>query len=164
MELYIQIRNGQPFEHPIFSDNFREAFPHIDVNNLPPEFAKFERVPNPELADKLQIDYSQYEWVDGIVKDVWYVRDMTEQEKQIELENSAKNWYKYLDNLKNMAQEYLSSTTGDEYNAWLAYATELDAWVLVDPLKPNFPKMPRYLEDGTLVTTDTAGSAPNVVE
>ena len=41
MELFIQIRNGQPFEHPIFGDNFRQAFPDVDVDNLPPEFARF---------------------------------------------------------------------------------------------------------------------------
>lgn len=164
MELYIQIRDGKPFEHPIFGDNFREAFPHIDVNNLPPEFAKFERVPSPELAKQFQIDYVQYEWVDGIVKDVWYVRDMTEEEKQREIEGITNVLYQALQRFKDEAKEYLNSTTGDEYNAWLAYATELDAWVLVDPLKPKFPKMPRYLEDGTLVTTNTTGGAPSVIE
>ena len=82
MELYIQIRNGQPFEHPIFGDNFRQAFPHIDVNNLPPEFAKFERVERPKLGayQVLIQDEPTYEFVDGIWKDVWHVRDMTTEE------------------------------------------------------------------------------------
>ena len=31
MRLFIQIRDGQPFEHPIIEDNFREAFPDIDI-------------------------------------------------------------------------------------------------------------------------------------
>jgi len=48
MELFIQIdENGQAKEHPIMGDNFRQAFPHIDVNNLPSNFARFVRVPAP---------------------------------------------------------------------------------------------------------------------
>ena len=44
MELFIRLVNGEPFEHPIMGDNFREAFPHIDTDNLPSEFARFLRV------------------------------------------------------------------------------------------------------------------------
>ena len=55
MELYIQIRNGQPFEHPIFGDNFRQAFPGIDVDNLPPEFAVFQRVPQNVMPGPFEV-------------------------------------------------------------------------------------------------------------
>ena len=44
MRLFIQIRDGAPFEHPIQEDNFKFAFPQIDMNNLPEEFMDFERV------------------------------------------------------------------------------------------------------------------------
>lgn len=81
MELFIQIRNGQPFEHPIFGDNFRQAFPDIDVNNLPPEFAVFERVPQNVQPDVFEVAEVSYQWFDKIVKDVWSVRPMTDQEK-----------------------------------------------------------------------------------
>ena len=81
MELYIQIRDGQPYEHPILGDNFREAFPHIDVNNLPLEFARFERLPNPEIATTYQVNVVSYQWENGVVKDVWSVREMTQEEK-----------------------------------------------------------------------------------
>ena len=50
MKLYIRIKDGQTFEHPIFEDNFREAFPDVDVDNLPDEFAHFERVAPPTLG------------------------------------------------------------------------------------------------------------------
>lgn len=82
MELYIRIKNGQPFEHPIFGDNFRQAFPAIDVNNLPPEFSKFERVPQPSLVfATLNNPQPAYQWVDGVVKDVWDITPMTDEEK-----------------------------------------------------------------------------------
>ena len=50
MELFIRIVDGAPFEHPIMGDNFREAFPHIDTENLPPEFARFVRVAMPTIG------------------------------------------------------------------------------------------------------------------
>jgi len=81
MELYIRIVDGQPFEHPILGDNFREAFPEVDVNNLPPEFARFERVECNVVAGVFERPVVRYEWVNGVVKDVWYVEPMTQEEK-----------------------------------------------------------------------------------
>ena len=82
MELYIQIRNGQPFEHPILGNNFRQAFPKIDVNSLPPEFAKFERVERPVIGvyQAMVQDEPTYELVGGVYKDVWHVRELTAEE------------------------------------------------------------------------------------
>jgi hypothetical protein len=81
MELFIRIVDGQPFEHPIFGGNFREAFPNVDTNNLPPEFARFERIECPYAAGMFEVDIVSYQWVDGIVKDVWALRPMTQEEK-----------------------------------------------------------------------------------
>ena len=94
MELYIQIRNGQPFEHPIFGDNFRQAFPDIDVNNFPPEFAKFERVERPILGvyQVMIQDEPTYELADGIYKDVWHIRDMTAEEKTAKQQIAKDDW------------------------------------------------------------------------
>jgi hypothetical protein len=90
LELYIQIRDGQPFEHPISADNFRSAFPGVDTENLPDTFAKFVRVAPPEID---AYDGVTYQWVDGVVKDVYNVRPMTDEErtaKTLQLE-AAKN-------------------------------------------------------------------------
>lgn len=81
MELFIQIQDGQPYAHPIFGDNFREAFPHIDVNNLPSEFARFVRLPLPESVGMYQVVEESYAWNNGVVSDNWVVRDMTAEEK-----------------------------------------------------------------------------------
>ena len=79
MELYIRIKDGQPFEHPIFGDNFRAVFPNIDTDNLPPEFARFERIAPPAL-NVYEVNEVTYAWVDGVVKDVHSVRQMTNEE------------------------------------------------------------------------------------
>jgi len=83
MELFIRIKDGQPFEHPIFGDNFRQAFPNVDVNNLPPEFARFERIERPVLGpyEVLSSDQPTYEMVNGVCKDTWHVRPMRAEEK-----------------------------------------------------------------------------------
>jgi len=90
MELFIRLLDGQPFEHPIMGDNFRQAFPNIDTNNLPDNFAKFERIPKPSLVyAKLNNPQPTYQWVDGVVKDVWDITQMTEQEI-LEKQNAVK--------------------------------------------------------------------------
>jgi L-rhamnose isomerase len=80
MELYIRLQNGEPFEHPIFGDNFRQAFPDVDINNLPAEFARFERIEAP-LCGEYEKPVLTYGWVDGMVKDIWSVVEMTAEEK-----------------------------------------------------------------------------------
>lgn len=92
MELFIQIRKGQPFEHPIFGDNFRQAFPDVDVSNLPESFARFVRVERP-LIDVYEVyEGVTYEWSDGLVKDVHHVRAMTAQEVTAKQDAVKKNW------------------------------------------------------------------------
>ena len=81
MELYIRIKNGQPFEHPILDDNFKAAFPHVDTNNLPPEFARFDRIPQPVIGVYEVYEGVTYEWDANRVKDVHHTRPMTAQEK-----------------------------------------------------------------------------------
>ena len=44
MRLFIQIKDGQPHEHPIMDWNMRAAFPDIDLDHLPDGFAQFIRV------------------------------------------------------------------------------------------------------------------------
>lgn len=81
MNLFIRILDGEPFEHPILEDNFRAAYPDVDIDNLPPEFARFQRVERPETG-VYEVSTVSYEWVDGLVSDVWTLRPMTDQERQ----------------------------------------------------------------------------------
>lgn len=94
MELYIRIKDGQPFEHPIFADNFRAAFPHIDTNNLPPDFARFERVPAPAIGvyEKLSVSYANRG--DGVYHDAWSVSLMTAAEKAAKQQEVKDTWAK----------------------------------------------------------------------
>lgn len=90
MELFIRLKNGQPFEHPIVGDNFRQAFPEIDTNNLPPEFARFERIEKPVVGVYEIYDGVTYKWINDVVKDVHHIRPMTTEEKTAK-QNAVKN-------------------------------------------------------------------------
>lgn len=75
MRLFIRIQDGSPLGHPITEVNMLQAFPGVDLDNLPPEFAPFERVPKPrpEAGKFIVSASSRYELVDGVAKDVWTV-------------------------------------------------------------------------------------------
>jgi hypothetical protein len=81
MELFIRIKDGQPFEHPIFSDNFCQAFPDVNTNNLPPEFAKFVRLEIPSFGIYEVYEGATYVWQNGVVTDFHNIRAMTLEEK-----------------------------------------------------------------------------------
>ena len=165
MELFIQIRDGQPFEHPILGSNFREAFPHIDVNNLPPEFARFERIECPDQATTFQVDVVSYQWVNGIVKDVWSVRDMTAEERAAKIEKIRETVLRRLVTYKEVSQiEIDNAATENIRQLWVDYLAALNAWTLVDPLQPKFPPAPVMADDETVYTINDAGAAPNVIE
>jgi hypothetical protein len=92
MELFIRIKDGQPFEHPIFGDNFRDAFPDVDVDNLPPEFARFERV-EPPVADVYEIyEGVEYVKVGDKYTDKHKIRKMKAAEKKAKQKQTKENW------------------------------------------------------------------------
>ena len=92
MNLYIQLENGEPVNHPIMEDNLRQAFPEMDLNNLPETFARFERVMSPETSVYEINEGLTYEWVDGVVKDVHHVRAMTVEEQTAKQDVTKAEW------------------------------------------------------------------------
>lgn len=81
MSYFIRIKNNEAFEHPIAEDNFKQAFPDIDIDNLPDEFARFVRVAPPTLGPYEIWTGTTYEWDGDIIKDVHQINNITEEEK-----------------------------------------------------------------------------------
>ena len=150
LELYIQIRDGQPHEHPILADNFRDAFPGVDTENLPDTFAKFIRV-DPVLDTYGVHEGVTYQWVDGVVKDVHSVRPMTEEERAAKTSKleAAANQLKL--DLITICNDMIGE--GEAVDLWQAAKDALEAWVLesVDPITPAFPLFPIKDEAGNWV-------------
>jgi len=159
MELFIRIKDGQPFEHPISGENFREAFPHIDVNNLPPEFAKFERVEHPKLGLWDFYEGVTYEWFGDVVKDVHHVREMTASEVEIKRAELNQQFYSEVNEVIQEAEQQLSQASEDNKRYWLEYISELRNMVPVYdkaaawPDKPIFDSNGNYVQRLTLETT-----------
>ena len=90
MKLFIQVRGGQPYEHPVMESNMRQLFPTHDLETAPNGFAKFTRVTQPIIGAYEKLDdslghegcgcvYTQ-DGADGF-KDVWKTIPMSAEEK-----------------------------------------------------------------------------------
>lgn len=80
MNLYIRLKNGQPFEHPITEQNLLLLYPDINLNNLPPYVARFVNTTKPS-SNLYQVVEESYIIEDNVVTQSWTVRDMTSEEK-----------------------------------------------------------------------------------
>jgi len=98
MNLYIEIENGKPKNHPAFEDNLIQAF-----GRIPDNWEAFTRVKRPTVSvyEILDSEEPEYQKVDGIWKDVWLHRQMTDAEKIEKQQNvifkfnsrpQAENW------------------------------------------------------------------------
>jgi hypothetical protein len=92
IELVIRIVDGEPFQHPITRQNFEQAWPDLDFNDLPPEFARFRRIQPPDLGVYQVLVGCDYQWNGDWVEDHWTVRDMTAQERLEKQNNERANW------------------------------------------------------------------------
>lgn len=81
MRFFIKLDNGIPFEHPIAEENFIQAFPNIDVDNLPSDFAEFKKEEKPVTGKYEIYDGVTYELVNGICQECHVVHQMSPDEK-----------------------------------------------------------------------------------
>lgn len=89
--LYIQIRDGKPYQFPIIHTNFIQAFPDIDPNNLPLDrFARFFKTDAPIPGPYETYEGYTYEWVGDVVKEVHHLAQMSDEDK-LAKQNTVKN-------------------------------------------------------------------------
>jgi hypothetical protein len=89
MNLYIEIENEQPKNHPAFEDNLLQAF-----GNIPENWEPFERVQRPDIGvyDVLESEQPEYQLINEVYKDVWMVRSMTAEEIAIKKADTIASW------------------------------------------------------------------------
>lgn len=88
MRLFIRLVDGEPVEHPLIDDNLVDAYPGIDLDNLPENFANFERVPKPVTGVYQVYEGATYVKFDNVYKDVHHFREMTPEEKQAKIDQA----------------------------------------------------------------------------
>tara|TARA_X000001382_G_scaffold103711_1_gene78650 strand:+ start:968 stop:1420 length:453 start_codon:yes stop_codon:yes gene_type:complete len=96
MDLFIKVNeNNVPQNHPCLKNNLKQAFPSLDWDSsVPNGWMKFERIPCPVVGVYQKYDTPEitYEIIDGIVKDVWHIVDMTEDEKKARQDKVKTKW------------------------------------------------------------------------
>lgn len=157
MDYFIRIVDGQPVEHPIAGDNFRAAFPNIDVNNLPPEFARFIRLrPTGVNVGFYENLTEAYVWANGVVRDNWHAAPMSAEEYA-----TKKQWG--IEQVEAQRQSFLQAARAQRAIAsqamrpvWDAYIATLTAYTYEDPAQAALPMPPTQ-------DVSASGSAPNVI-
>lgn len=85
MELYIKLENGQIIDHPVLLVNLLQVY-----NTIPENYVKFERVDFPKPSVYKINEGLTYQLINGVVTDIWHIRDMTDEEK-INFQNQIKS-------------------------------------------------------------------------
>jgi len=151
MNLYIETENGQPKNHPAFEDNLLQAFGAVPENWKP-----FERVQRPEIGvyEVLQSEQPEYQLIGDIYKDVWAVRDMTNNEiadkQQVE-----KNRWSSLPNRENFSA-WVFDETLCRYVAPVPRPEGDFKW---SGTKNNWVAVPPYPTDGKIYSFDITTEA-----
>jgi hypothetical protein len=110
MNLYIEIENGVPKNHPAFENNLFEAFGEIPANWE--KFVCVER-PIPDEYELLESDVSAYQKINDTWTDVWLLRTMTAEEKVI------KNQEKKQNAINNYKASWAQLPQRDNFSAWV---------------------------------------------
>lgn len=92
MNLYIRLQDGNPIDHPIIEENFIQAFPAIDPNNLPSTFARFIRVERP--IPGVYEEYVGVEYVRSgdVITDSHILRQLTSEEIAVKQQTVKDSW------------------------------------------------------------------------
>jgi hypothetical protein len=90
MKLYIEVVDGKTVSHPALEENLLQAFP----DGIPTNFESFVRTtpPLPGLYQKLDMEGSTYEKIDGVWTDVWVVSPISEEEKMAIQQGVKDQW------------------------------------------------------------------------
>jgi hypothetical protein len=149
MNLYIQIENGAPVNHPATEDNLAGAF-----GSIPDNWAPFVRVaqPVPGIYQVLDSEEPTYQQVDGVWTDVWALRDMTDAERAARQQAAQTAWAAQ-PNVANFAA-WTFDETACKYVPPIPCPTDGSyAWRGTDN---TWVAVPAYPEDGNNYTFDLA--------
>lgn len=87
--LYIQILNGEPINHPVFENNLIQAF-----TKIPPNWEPFSPTERPELGVYQLFHSNDFDYVkvDGVWTHTWNIIDMTQEQIDSKQNDVKKRW------------------------------------------------------------------------
>ena len=160
--LYIQVENGEPINHPAFESNLIDAF-----GSIPSNWEPFERL-TPATIGLYQTFESQvsYEKVNGVWTDIHIIRDMTQDEISAKQQLVKDAWAKrpHLENFTawtfdEATCQYLPPTPKPTDGQNYFWQGTTNTWVVI-PVKPNDGQSYRFdIPTATWVLLDPQPSA-----
>ena len=82
MNLYIELEEGRPINHPLQESNLLLIYPDINLENLPENLCKFVRVEKPISKWDEVVEGPEYKMIDGICYDVWTVNKISDEVRE----------------------------------------------------------------------------------
>jgi len=163
INLYIQLENGQPINHPMFEEHLLAAYPDIDLTNTI-DFAPFIRTELPTLT-LLQVAVPNHVLMDDgkTYTDAYSVRDM-------DAEEVAQITSDYNAGIKSSIESYIDYANANIADAdindlpiWQTYLDAITAFTYTNPFTAVVPRPPYKDKNGNLMSTSNAGAKPNVI-
>jgi hypothetical protein len=117
MNLYIQIENGQPINHPALEENLIEAF-----GEIPNGWEKFVRVEPPtlEFNQTFEDPHVVYDNINGIWTDVFQIRELTaEEQDQKRVREEARALEIYQKAVDEYKARWAALPQRDNFSAWV---------------------------------------------
>ena len=144
-QCFIQVKDGNPVDHPIVLDNVRQNWPDLDLMNLPDTWAYFDRKP-PERPGPYQKNpvcrYQLYGGFTNRYTDVWTFEEMTDSEK-IDKQNKVKD-------------EWIAGGSNTTYPSWVFN----DKTCAYEPPVAPPPDDGNYTWDERLVSWEPVWASP----
>lgn len=154
MTMMIKIQDGKPVGYPMLIDNFRQLFPNVSLpwpvltEHLAPfGYAVYDFWVKPEhgifeVAE--EIDPIQHE--DGVWRQAFSVRAMTEEEQSIRIEEewgNVRSLRNFMLSRCDWTQLGDSQLSDEKKIAWLVYRQALrDVTLQTDPFNITWPEQP----------------------
>lgn len=161
MKLYIEVRDGEPINHPTYEEHVLAMFGGV----IPENWQPFVRPPRPEKIDKHQyisphaVRYEKNS--DGVWTDVYEIRPMTDEERYAyDLQQSHQEKLNMMRNraeglkihrLKNLVELMQTADIDPDYFNLLRIVYDAHAFHVFksyDPVDPPFMKFPKKDENG----------------
>ena len=93
MDLYLQVVDSKPVDHPVTKGNLELLFPDHDFSiGGPSDYVTFRRAEEPIPGPYERVEGPTYGIVDGVWTDVWTVIPLSDEEKTAKIDAAKASW------------------------------------------------------------------------
>ena len=148
MNLYIQLKDAVPVNHPATEENLIQVF-----GSVPSDWVPFDRVnkPTPGLYQVLDSQESTYGLVNGVWSDIWTLRDMIADEKAAAQQSVKDAWVE-----RPNAENFTAWTYDEATNSYIPPTPKPEGDFVWRGLDNSWAAVPQKPTDGQTYKLDLA--------